>query len=47
MKYFVLCGVFDIDGLGDKIIVEFFGFGWLYSFVDIFCLKLYCNEFLI
>lgn len=36
--------MFDIEGLGEKSIVEFFVFGWLESFVDVFCLCCCCVE---
>ena len=39
-------GALDIDGLGDKTIVEFFGLGWLHSPADIFRLKAHRHELL-
>ena len=39
LKHFVSRGAMDIDGLGEKSIVEFVGLGWLDSPADIFRLK--------
>ena len=39
LKHFVSRGAMDIDGLGEKSIVEFVGLGWLESPADIFRLK--------
>ena len=46
LKHFVSRGALDIEGLGDKTIVEFFGLGWLHSPADIFRLKLHRDELL-
>ena len=39
LKHFVSRTALDIEGLGEKTIVEFFGLGWLHSPADIFRLK--------
>ncbi len=39
LKHFVSRGALDIEGLGEKTIIEFFGLGWLESPADIFRLK--------
>ena len=36
LKHFVARGALDIDGLGEKAIIEFFGLGWLHGPADIF-----------
>ena len=46
LKHFVSRGGLDIEGLGDKTIVEFFGLGWLNSPADIFRLKEHRGELL-
>ncbi len=46
LKHFVSRGALDIDGLGDKTIVELFGLGWLHSPADIFRLKAHRNALL-
>ena len=46
LKHFVSRGALDIEGLGDKTIVEFFGLGWLHSPADIFRLKTNRDELL-
>jgi DNA ligase (NAD+) len=44
LKHFVSRGAMDIDGLGEKSIVEFVGLGWLDSPADIFRLKEHRDE---
>lgn len=44
LKHFVSRAALDIEGLGEKTIVEFFGLGWLHSPADIFRLKARRNE---
>ena len=39
LKHFVSRGAMDIDGLGEKSLVEFIGLGWLHGPADIFRLK--------
>ncbi len=39
LKHFVSRGALDIEGLGEKTIIEFFQLGWLESPADIFRLK--------
>ncbi len=39
LKHFVSRGALDIEGLGEKTIIEFFELGWLHSPADIFRLK--------
>ena len=39
LKHFVSRGAMDIDGLGEKSIVEFVDLGWLHGPADIFSLK--------
>jgi DNA ligase (NAD+) len=46
LKHFVSRGALDIEGLGDKTIVEFFQAGWLHSPADIFRLKAHRDELL-
>ncbi|GAC1578577.1 MAG: NAD-dependent DNA ligase LigA [Sphingomicrobium sp.] len=44
LKHFVSRGAMDIDGLGDKSIVEFAGLGWLHGPADIFRLHQHRDE---
>ncbi len=46
LKHFVSRGALDIEGLGEKTIVEFVGLGWLHSPADIFRLKDHRDELL-
>jgi DNA ligase (NAD+) len=46
LKHFVSRGALDIEGLGEKTIVEFFELGWLHSPADIFRLKAHRDELL-
>ncbi|MEO5640650.1 MAG: NAD-dependent DNA ligase LigA, partial [Sphingomicrobium sp.] len=39
LKHFVSRGAMDIEGLGEKSIVEFVGLGWLHGPADVFRLK--------
>ena len=44
LKHFVSRGAMDIDGLGEKSIVEFVGLGWLNAPADIFRLHAHRDE---
>jgi DNA ligase (NAD+) len=44
LKHFVSRGAMDIDGLGEKSIVEFVELGWLHGPADIFRLKAHRSE---
>jgi len=44
LRHFVSRGAMDIDGLGEKSIVEFVGLGWLHGPADIFRLKEHREE---
>ena len=46
LKHFVSRGAMDIDGLGEKSIVEFVELGWLHGPADIFRLKSHRGELL-
>jgi DNA ligase (NAD+) len=46
LKHFVSRAALDIEGLGEKTIVEFFELGWLHSPADIFRLKNHRDELL-
>jgi DNA ligase (NAD+) len=46
LKHFVSRGALDIEGLGEKTIVEFHDLGWLHSPADIFRLKQHRGELL-
>ncbi len=46
LKHFVSRGALDIEGLGEKTIVEFFGLGWLHAPADIFRLGARRDELL-
>jgi DNA ligase (NAD+) len=44
LKHFVSRGALDIEGLGEKSILEFFEIGWLQSPADIFRLRIHRDE---
>lgn len=46
LRHFVSRGALDIEGLGEKTIVEFFGLGWLESPADIYRLRRRRSEIL-
>jgi DNA ligase (NAD+) len=46
LRHFVSRGALDIEGLGEKSIVEFIELGWLHSPADIFRLRNHRNELL-
>ena len=46
LKHFVSRGALDIEGLGDKTIVEFVALGWLHAPADIFRLRAHRGELL-
>jgi len=46
LKHFVSRGALDIEGLGEKTIVEFFELGWLHGPADLFRLKAHREELL-
>ncbi len=46
LKHFVSRGALDIDGLGEKTIVEFFELGWLHSPADMYRLAKHRDELL-